>query len=296
MAQPKSASKKPQPKKLTPEDEAKKLKGRLVLATNGDFKVIAANVADGAKALAAADTVLRSQLKAWDAQGAKRYAALGAAFRRAAHEIARNEAAPNPVLPAALEEAWPLRRTLLARAQIARAEGLVDQALIDSILKGAGGLDCADDLDDLAELFEKTFATTGKALLVTEAMLARARELASTIRKGMRPEKQQRFTDAQLRAARVQRDRLYTLLTLAHEELWPFAALAFGRADVERAFPAPLSRRVDPAPEPAKPADVTAPAVPKAKAKAKAAPAAEPAADPSSETTPTGDAQAQTLR
>lgn len=298
-----STKNKPQPKKLTPEDEAKKLKPLLVLSISGDFNVITANALQGAKALQSADAVLRSQLKAWDGQRSKRLAAIAQAFRRAALDVSKHERTTKTELAAALEQAWPLRRTLLARAQVAASEGLIPQKAVDDILRGTGGIDCADDLDALAKLFTKTWEQTGASLLLTQDTLAKAKALAATIHKHLRPTGQRAITDAQLKAARLLRDRLYTLLTLTHDELWPYAALAFGRADVDANFPSLQSREVE-SPAAAKPADKPAdPPAPKPAAKAKPKPKAKaPSAaetaidDASAEPTPTGDAQAQALR
>ncbi len=299
-----ATKKKPQPKKLTPEDEAKKLKPQLVMALTGDFNVIFANAMHGARALQSAEAVLRSQLKNWDGQHPKRFAAIAQAFRRAALDVAKSERPPNVALSAALDEAWPLRRTLLARARVAASEGLIPQKDIDDILKGSGGLDCGDDLEALAKLFSKTWEQTGASLLLTQETLAKAKALAAIIHRHLRPSGQRTFTDAQLKAARLLRDRLHTLLTLTYDELWPFAALAFGRGDLDANFPLLQTRSVeqpkheDAAPTPpdrgARPpaAKVNA----KVKSQPKAKPAATPSPDESAEPTPTGDAQGQALR
>lgn len=242
----KKRSSKSHPESPTAEDrtyeaivaEAQALPLSGVLDFKADAKLVVANARVGAEALQGAEALLAAQLRRWDGSLARHYAAVADAFERACREVARVKSrGPNRTLAQALAEAWPLRRKLLLLARLLADEGLVRAATVKLISRGGGAVDAADDLEDLARLFTGAWRQIDGKVPITRAQLERASTLAATLRQEAGLSRQRRLVPPELRRAREVRVRLFTLLRLARDAAWPYAALAFGEDEVEQKFP-----------------------------------------------------------
>ncbi len=108
--------------------------------------------------------------------------------RGIAYLASRSGAYPPPTgeVLALLQEGRPLRRQLLASATAQSLAGRCPAAEVARIVRGRGALDTAADLVDLAFVHTHHGLTGGNAS-VTEAQVARAKALGTTLRHLIRP-------------------------------------------------------------------------------------------------------------
>lgn len=261
-------------KTVSIEDEARQLSAETVHEVWADADLLVFNARTCVESLTNAKELLSNTLIGFDPASITRFGAIISAFKRAAVAAAQADRAPDTELAQALLQAWPLRSQLLTTAQLASAKGLVPAPAVKAIAKGSGPIDCASDLRQLAELFEKNWETLGKRWGVDQADLQKARALGDFIGKRIRPSKTKRPTDAEAKKARLERNRYFTLMRNARKALFGAAALAYGEDELHEKYPALAANRALPAPAPkAPPAAEPAP-----KKKPAKAPPAEPAA------------------
>lgn len=159
---------------------------------------------------------------------------------------------------ALLAEGRPLRARLLTSARLHAIDGRCPAAEVERIARGRGAVDLANDLVDLA------FVHTQNALVdagrsVTDEQVKRARLLGIELRAKIHPAgaaRPSRITLGQ-HIVIVQRDRLWTLLVQAHQQLERAGGALWGR-DMPRHVPALLKRAV-PRKRPEKPAAPVSP-------------------------------------
>lgn len=259
-------------KTLTIEQEAARIPAEHTLHRNVESDLIVANARTCVEGLISARSLLEAELKKFDFARVTRLQSIASAYKKASLAVAYAEPSVKVDLHDALAKAWPLRRSLLKRAELAADEGLVPAKTVEAIAKGSGPLDSGNDLSELADLFTEHWETLGKRWGVTQAHLDEAYALAKTIKAQTRPNRQKALTPKELVAARLLRDRLFTLLWNARKELWPAAAIVWGEDEIDAKFPAlSAARRESPSEKKA------APAPPKKEAPA---PTPEPTPEP----------------
>jgi hypothetical protein len=232
---------KAQPKEKTPADEAKALAAPLVQPFTGDYKVVFSNASTGARSLKNAGSVLSSLLKDWNPARATQLAQLASDFRDAAAAVDNGVPKQNPELQQDLLVAWPLRRLLLLQARVGVELGVLADDKVNAIVKGKGSLDAAQDLLDLSSVLSSGGDALAKKVHVSAEQLAQANVVGRRLLSALKPSRTRRVTDSELVKLRNTRDRLFTLLTLTHAELWSFAALVFGKEHVDQAYPSLFS-------------------------------------------------------
>lgn len=215
----------------------------------------------GLRSLRDARAQLATRLKDWNEEPLTRFSALLEAFAQAAVEVERSEPLANDELARDTDRGFALRRLLLNSAEGAVLAGHVPAPEFERIHKGRGRLDAANDLSALVELHRSHAAAFKNKTYVTDALLDEAAALGERLGRALKPASAKRLTPAELGKARDLRNRLFTLLSLAHDDLWNVAAFIFGKHHVDEAFPSLLARAPAPAPKkPAKKAEPEAPA------------------------------------
>lgn len=142
-----------------------------------------------------------------------------------------------------LDEARPLRRLLLAQAQALALSGRCPAPEVARIARGRGPVDTAQDLADLAHLYD-AHALAGASGVVHAAQVERARSLGDLLLKRIRPDgldvRRRRTTEQ--RSAAALRDRLWTLLLNDYRHLEQAAGALWG-ARMREHLPALQTRR-----------------------------------------------------
>jgi hypothetical protein len=246
------------PKPLSVDDEAKRIAPEHTQTFMAEIDLVIANVRRGAESLGNARSLIESQLKQYDASLATRYSAIATALGKAVAQVAYAEKGVNLELAQALERMWPIRKRLLATAELASLNGLIPSKTFEKIVQGRGTIDASKDVLELVDLVRKHWETIGQRWGVSKDDLDAATAVAETVRKHTKPARARPMTDAQLKAARLHRDRLFTLLANTRTALWKAAAVAFGEDEIHEKFPAlqaqrrVVSKPAPDAPEPAK--------------------------------------------
>ena len=200
--------------------EAMALPVAQVRPLRGDANLAVRNVTLG---LAAIDVIverLRKELPALDWSGIGQVRSLSLAVLLAARRVNRSSQA-NPRVQELLQRAARIRRRLLTVAGGLVETGLLPAADVDHIRAGYGLLDRATDCVQLAELFRAHAAALAGKSSITDADLDEASAVGSELAQLLKPGRKQQ--DGQPSPALAQqideRDRLFTLLAAAHQEL-----------------------------------------------------------------------------
>ena len=163
--------------------------------------------------------------------------------------------------PQRLVTARQLRRAMLRGAQALAEVKLLDPVDVRKIEIGSGPLDVAQDLVDLAALFGAHPEVMSKTA-ITAQNIADAASLGDALLKELKP----RHTPALPPPPANIRDRMFTLLLDAYEQVWRVGAYLLGPIGLNAKVPSVLASSHGPAKKSAaKPAPVApAPAAPKA--------------------------------
>ncbi len=169
------------------------------------------------------------------------------------HLVAIRHATGESRLRALLAEATPLRERMLSAAEVHALYGLLDAGRVAAIRRGAGHLDTANDLVELAMIFRDARAKLAGKTQVTDAEAARADELGFQIIDALG--QRDVGTDGLSAPAKQEEDRLkaFWLFSNAYEE--SRRAMTFVRwyeGDADLLVPSLFSgrRRRSPAEEP----------------------------------------------
>ncbi len=116
---------------------------------------------------------------------------------------------------------------------------------MEAIRKGKGQVDAVTDLTQLPALFRRHQAAVEGKHPLGEADLDRAEALGKQLLESLRPgaAPASKEVSAELQASVDARDRLWTLPTRRHEQLWRVGAWLFGH-EVDNRMSALQSRRV----------------------------------------------------
>jgi len=156
-----------------------------------------------------------------------------------------NRAPESTLLRDLMPEAYQLRRRVLATAVALSEAGLLPQREVEAIHEGRGKVDAAGDLIQLPALFRRHAAVIAGKHPVEKAELERAEALGQQLLEILRPGAAPSTTavNPELAALVDARDRLWTLLSARHEELWRVGAWLFGY-EVDDKVPALQSRKL----------------------------------------------------
>jgi hypothetical protein len=129
-----------------------------------------------------------------------------------------------------MPEAYQLRRKLLFGAIALGESNLLPAREIEAIRKGNGKVDAVQDLLQLAALYRRHESKIEGMHPVEPADLDRADQLGQQLLEILRPAaaKGPKPGNSELEASIDARDRLWTLLTIRHEQLWKVGAWLFG--------------------------------------------------------------------
>ena len=243
-------------KKVTPVDEAKKLAPSTLLVPNIHARTIYQNVKFGLASLRASQSAIAAQLKSWDGSAVSRVSAINEELLSTSLAVIEAEPKTDNELAEDIAKAWGLRKLLLNQAEGATLAGVIPQSDLDAIVRGRGLGDCAADLVALSKLLRKHAEALGKKTLITAEHLDAALALGQSLPRKIKTKKA-KLTPQELVRARELRNRLYTLLKQAHDELWGVAALVFGRQLLAANFP-DLNAEIAEKPPKSKPAELKA--------------------------------------
>lgn len=165
---------------------------------------------------------------------------------------------PESPIKALLDEAAPLRQSLLIGADALVNAGLLDARRVAAIRAGRGNLDTAGDLSMLATLYREAWASISDKTAVTAAQVDRAAVLGPALLEALGARDHDARLPATPSALADQRTRAWTLLERAYAEC--HRAVAYLRAhegDVEAIMP-PLHGTAPKAHKPAPRAPETA--------------------------------------
>ena len=183
-----------------------------------------------------------------------------------------NTVAPATGLADDIQEAERLRALLLSAATTLALAGLVPKEKVDRIRAGKGTIDHARDCVALADLFEANAEVVRGKSPITSEDLAHARAIGAGLLARLRGRGAKRVTHEDVRAARVARDRAWTLFERAWEKnVWLPGAITWLR-HVDEHVPALGSRVRDSR----KKADQGGPAKPKEEPKKQSSPRRTP--------------------
>jgi hypothetical protein len=221
-----------------PEAEARSpnAEGSLVVA---NAHTIAANLAPHHAALAAMPQVDK-ELVAGIHSLALAYTMASALWRAAQPQ-------GKPDLATRLQEVRKDRSLLLHLGRAAAVKGLVQEKTLAAVEEGRGAVDAAHDVAALGAILRRdapaVLATGG---LLTEQELAAAERRAANVAAELRPAAAPHVPlvrDAQVAEVTLLRNRVWTLLVLAHEQCQLAAANLVGMRRVTELVPGLLSRR-----------------------------------------------------
>jgi len=144
-----------------------------------------------------------------------------------------------------MPEAYRLRRRMLTSALALSEAGLIPEREVTPIRDGRGQIDAAQDLPQLAALHRRHATAIEGKHPVTKEDLERADQLGTQLLEILRPSgaSSSKQGSSELAAAMDARDRLWTLLTKRHEQVWKVGAWLFGY-DVEAKVPYLQSRKL----------------------------------------------------
>jgi hypothetical protein len=161
-----------------------------------------------------------------------------------AHIIATRSSEGSARLPALLEEAAPLRERMLSAAELHALYGELDAGRVAAIRQGTGHLDTANDLVEIAMLFDGSRDALAGKTPVTAAEIARARRLGLEIFEALG---QRRVgTDGASTPAKAEDDRLKAFWLYANTYEESRRAMTFVRwheGDADRLAPSLFSGR-----------------------------------------------------
>lgn len=155
---------------------------------------------------------------------------LGLAVAYAAGQVERFAPPPKQVRKM-LSRAHELRAMMLASAQALASAGLLQENAVQKIRRGHGGIDAAGDCVALAALFRENAATIRGKHPVMAAEIKEAADLGTQLLGVLSPKSARTAPSSlELKRARDQRDRLWTLFTQRWEhDVWRGGAWVFGR-------------------------------------------------------------------
>jgi len=134
-----------------------------------------------------------------------------------------DRAEPNPkTLAPRLAQGRKLRHAMLRQAQAAAAVGLIPEGPVETIEKGNGPIDIAEDLVALVDLFKEHQRVLHHRSVVDGALLQEAERLGNELQNELKPRglpDRKPLTSDEKQKARDDRDRFWTLLVKAHKEL-----------------------------------------------------------------------------
>lgn len=161
-----------------------------------------------------------------------------------------------------LDEAGPLRESLLVAAEALAHRGLLDAGRVAEIRAGQGNIDRANDLVALAALFGQSWAEVGTKTAVERAEVDRAAALGPTllIALGVKGLAERHTTTPESRDLRI---RAFTLLDRAYDECRRAVAfLRWHENDAEDFAPTLHQRTRAPSPKPTEPGEPVEPTKP----------------------------------
>lgn len=157
-----------------------------ILPGRGQLDLVYANAFQISRTLAAQVPMLAGAFTEEEISTVSNIPMVAAGLVRAQRRIDLLEE-PARELEALLQEAWPLRRLMLAQAKAAMEAGIIPRKTYREIRAGSGQLDAAQDMGDLAEVYEEYDEPLQGRSLVTRAHIARARELSVRLRNLLKP-------------------------------------------------------------------------------------------------------------
>ena len=217
-----------------------------------DFALALANAQRGVAAVLAHRDRLRAELPKLSLAAIDGLGGLGLAVTYAAGQVQRYAPAATGTR-ALLAQAQELRALLLASAEALARSGGLAPATVAKIREGRGPIDAAGDCVALAALFRRHSAAVRNKTPVTAAQLEQAAAVGSRLLAVLSPKGARRGPVAEVAAATLIRDRLWTLFDQTWErEVWRAGAWLFGR-EVENRVPLLASRVVAKRPAKVKP-------------------------------------------
>lgn len=129
---------------------------------------------------------------------------------------------PKSDLADRLARARQLRYVLLSQAQAAAAMGYLPEAPVERIRSGTGAIDAVEDLTALVTLYEQHRSSLVNKTVVNDEVLVEAERLGLSLQEELRPSTMKRSPKEkgeELAQAIGDRNRIWTLLVLAHAEL-----------------------------------------------------------------------------
>ncbi len=141
-----------------------------------------------------------------------------------------------------LARASVLRKKLLIGADALVSAGIFPAKPVDELHAGSGKLDIARDCVGLGALYRKHAGSLRGKTAVTAAEISEASALGDELLTLLKPTKAKKTRTEDVKKAADQRDRMWTLVNLGHDELWKACAYIYGEKEVAEKVPALQAR------------------------------------------------------
>ncbi|XXX71631.1 hypothetical protein WMF30_28700 [Sorangium sp. So ce134] len=219
--------------------EARSIPAREIRPLRADAALIHHNVSVGLDAVSSREADLLKLPAPFDLDAMRSLRRLGLGLVYAAAQVDRSSPGTAKKL---LKRAHEIRDVLLSAAVALMKAGVLPAQKVKKIMAGSGARDMVQDCVDLAQLFRDHAAEIRGKTAVTRAQIDEASTVGNQLLALLKPKGAKAKTPAAVKDAVEARDRLWTLLSLRHEEQLRRAGMWLWVDKVDEHVPPLLSR------------------------------------------------------
>ncbi|WP_148313881.1 hypothetical protein [Sorangium cellulosum] len=219
--------------------EAQSIPAREIRPLRADAALVHHNISVGLDAVSAREAELLTLPAPFDLDAMRSLRRLALGLVYAAAQVDRSSPGTAKKL---LKRAHELRDVLLSAAVALMKAGVLPAQRVKKIMAGSGARDMVQDCVDLAQLFRDHAADLRGKTAVTRAQIDEASTVGDQLLALLRPKGAKAKTPAAVKDAVEARDRLWTLLSLRHEEQLRRAGMWLWVDKVDEHVPPLLSR------------------------------------------------------
>lgn len=218
--------------------EARRIDPRDIIVCRCDVNLALHNVVRGVEAVIVHEETILRELPAIDIKQLREMIPLAQAVEFSARQVDR-QAPSSKEVRQLIARGRELRLILLTAAESLAAVGIFPNHVVSKIRAGKGDIDAAGDCVELAALFAKNASAVRGKTTVTPAIAKEAAEVGAKLLTVLKPRSSsaRKEVQAELREAREQRDRLFTLLVQRHDLLRRVGAYLFGVNALDKHVP-----------------------------------------------------------